>query len=138
MANPTSKPAGKDEWNQVADKAKEAAAAVGDKAAHAASTASTMAGQAASDAGKKADELTARAGAGMQTFADRLAKQAPQEGVFGNVSQSAAHALQEGGQYLESAKLSGMGEDFAKLVRQNPLPAILIAIGLGRLIGRKL
>jgi hypothetical protein len=141
MSNPTTKStidAGNDEWNQAADRAKEAAACVGEMATHAVSAASTMAGQAACDAGRKADDLTARAGAGMQTFADRLAKQAPQQGAFGTASQSAAQALQEGGQYLESAKLSGVAEDFANLVRQNPLPAILIAVGLGWFIGRKL
>lgn len=137
MSNPNTKSAfdaGNDEWNQAADRAKEAAACVGEMATHAVSAASTMAGQAAC----KADDLTARAGAGMQTFADRLAKQAPQQGAFGNASQSAAQALQEGGHYLENAKLSGVAEDFANLVRQNPLPAILIAVGLGWFIGRKL
>ncbi len=141
MSNPTTRSAmdaGNNEWNQAAERAKEAAACVGDMATHAVTAASTIASQFACDAERKADDLTARAGAGMQTFADRIAKQAPRQGAFGNASQSAAHALQESGQYLETAKLSGVAEDFANLVRQNPLPAILIAVGLGWFIGRKL
>ena len=32
---------------------------------------------------------------------------------------------------MEEAKLSGITEDIAKLIRRNPIPAVLIAIGLG-------
>lgn len=129
---------GNDEWNQAADKAKEAAACVGDMTTHATAAAGAMAQQAASDIGRRADDMAARAGANMQDWGDRLDRQSPQQGVFGKASRSAAQALQSSGQYVESSKLSGMTEDLADLIRRNPLPAILIAVGLGWFVGRKL
>lgn len=139
MSNANTKPAdGNNEWNQAADRAKEAAACVGDMATHAATAAGSMASQAAASAGRQADDLASRAGAGMRTFADRLANNAPQQGPLGDASRTAAQALRESGQYVESAKLSGMAEDIADLVRRNPLPAVLMAVGLGWFIGRKL
>lgn len=140
MTNPNTKTAeaGHDEWNQAADRAKEAAACVSDMATHAVTAAGTMASQAASTAGRQADDLASRAGAGMKTFAERLATQAPQQGPLGSASKTAAQALRDSGEYVESAKFSGMAEDFAELVRRNPLPAILIAVGLGWFVGRKL
>lgn len=129
---------GNDEWNQAADKAKEAAACVSDMTTHAAAAAGAIAQQAACDIGRKADDLTARAGANMQEWGDRLDRQAPQQGVFAKASRNAAQALQGSGEYVESAKLSGMAEDVANLIRQNPIPAILIAVGLGWFVGRKL
>lgn len=127
-----------DEWNQAADKAKEAAASVGEMAGHAASAVGAIAGQAARDVSRKADDLTASAGASVQGFGDRLGKQAPQSGLIGNVSQAVAHSVRDGGEYIKEAKVSGMTEDLAQLVRRNPIPAVLIAIGLGWFVGRKL
>jgi hypothetical protein len=126
------------EWNQAADKAKEVAVSVGQMASHAASAVGVMASQAATDVGRKADEFTASAGVGIQGLGDRLGKQAPQSGLLGSVSHAAARTVKEGGEYIENAKLSGMTEDIAQLVRRNPIPAVLIAIGLGWFVGRKL
>jgi len=138
MSNSPTRSTGNDEWNQAADRAKEAASCVSDMTTHAASAAGSMANQAATEAGRQADDFAARAGSGMRDFGERIAKQAPQQGMFGTASQSAAKALQEGGEYLESEKFSGIVEDMAEMIRRNPLPAILIAVGLGWFIGRKL
>ncbi len=157
MSNSTTMPSGtKQEWNPTADKAKEAAgkakeavasvgelasnaaSAVGAMASQAACDAGTMASQAASDVGKKADNLTASAGVGIQQWGDRLSKNAPHDGVLGSASQAFAKTIKDSGEYLEDAKLSGITEDIAQLVRRNPIPAVLIAIGLGWLVARKL
>jgi hypothetical protein len=127
----------KKEWAQVADNAKEAAASVGEMASHAASAVGALANQAACDVGKKADNLTASAGVGIQELGDRLSRQVPQTGVIGHASQAVARTVKDGGEYIEGAKLSGMTEDLAQLIRKNPIPAVLIAIGLGWFIGRK-
>ena len=157
MSNSTTMPSGnKQEWAPTADKAKEvadkardtaasvgelasdAASAVGAMASKAACDAGSMASQAACDVGKKADSLTANAGAGIQQWGDRLSKNAPHEGVLGSASQAFAKTVKDGGEYLEDAKLSGITEDIAQLVRRNPIPAVLIALGLGWFAAHKL
>ena len=132
MSNSTTMPSGnKQEWAPTADKAKEAAASVGELASDAACAVGAMASQAACDVGKKADDLTASAGVGIQEWGNRLSKNAPHAGVLGSASQAFARTVQDGGEYLEGAKLSGLTEDIAQLIRRNPIPAVLIAIGLG-------
>ena len=157
MSNSTLMPSSiKQEWTptvdkarEVAEKAKDTAASVGELASDAASAVGAMAGKAACDAGsmasqaacdvgKKADNLTASAGAGIQQWGDRLSKNAPHEGVLGSATQAVAKVVKDGGQYLEDAKLSGITEDIAKLVRKNPIQAVLIAIGLGWFAANKM
>ncbi len=146
----------KEDWAQAADKAKEAASSVGEQLSQAgtaigamvshagsavgsmASQAGSMASQAASDVGRKADDLTASAGVGIRHLGDRLDRSGPQEGVLGSASHAVAKTVRDGGEYLEDAKLSGVTRDVAQLIRQNPIPAVCIAIGLGWLMARKL
>jgi hypothetical protein len=139
MSNSTLTPGvNNQEWTQAADKAKEAAASVGEMAGHAASAVGAMAGQAACEVGQKVDDLAASAGVGIQELGDKLSKNAPQEGLLGSASQTVARTVKDGGKYLEGAKLSGMAEDVARLIRRNPIPAVLIGIGLGWFLSRKL
>ena len=139
MSNSTLTPGvNNNEWNQAAGNAKDAAASVGEMAGHAASAVGAMASQAACDVGKKADDMAASAGIGIQGLGDRLSQNIPHSGVLGSTSQAVAQSVKDGGKYIEEAKLSGMTEDLAQLVRRNPIPAILIAVGLGWFVGRKL
>ena len=138
MSNSTLTSNVKDEWNQAANKAREAAASVGELASQTACAVGSMASHAACDVGKKADDLTASAGIGIQELGDRLSKNTPHSGVLGSASQAVARSVKDSGEYLEGAKLSGMTEDFAQLIRKNPLPAVFIALGLGWFVARKL
>ena len=117
----------KEEWNQATNKAREVAASVGE-----------MASQAACDVGKRADELTVSAGIGIQEFGERLSKNAPHAGVLGSASQAVARSVKDGGEYLEGAKFTGLTEDVEMLIRRNPIPSVLIAIGLGWFVAHKL
>ena len=138
MSNSTLASNVKEDWNQAANKAREAAAGVGEMASQAACAVGSMASHAACDVGKKADDLTASAGIGIQELGDRLSKNTPHSGVLGSASQAVARSVKDSGEYLEGAKLSGMTEDFAQLIRKNPLPAVFIALGLGWFVARKL
>lgn len=138
MSNSTLASNVKEDWNQATNKAREAAASVGEMASQAACAVGSMASHAACDVGKKADDLTASAGIGIQELGDRLSKNTPHSGVLGSASQAVARSVKDGGEYLEGAKLSGMTEDFAQLIRKNPLPAVFIALGLGWFVARKL
>lgn len=139
MSSATRSPLGDNqEWAQAADKAKAAAVSVGEMASHAASAVGQMAGHAAADVGRKVDDLATDAGIGIQGLGDRLSKNGPRSGVLGNASQAAARTVKEGGEYLESAKLSGITEDVAQWIRRNPIPAVFMAIGFGWFMARKL
>lgn len=102
-----------------------------EKAKEAVASVSAMASQAAAAVGKEADNLTASAGTGIKQLGDLIGEKAPHEGMLGSASQSVAKTLQEGGKYLEEAKLSGMADDLTKLIQRNPIPAILAGIGVG-------
>jgi len=47
-----------------------------------------------------------------------------------------ARNLESGGRYLEQEGVGGMAEDFTNLIRQHPIPAVLVGIGLGFLIAQ--
>ena len=117
----------KEEWNQAANKVCDAANSVGE-----------MASQAVSEVGRKADDLVASAGIGIQGLGDRISKTTPHNGMLGAASQAVAKTVKDGGEYLEGAKLSGITEDVAHLIRRNPIPAVLIAVGLGWFAARRL
>jgi len=149
MANTTSTPKGKEEnrtnptlekakefGSQAMDKAKDAASTVSHLAGEAASSVGHLASQAASSVGKTADNLAASAGTGIKNLGESLSQQAPREGMLGSASQTVANTLKDSGRYLEEAGLSGVADDVTQLIRRNPIPAILVGMGVGFLIGR--
>lgn len=131
MSNTMPRTAADREWTQAADKARE-------MAGHAASAVGSMASQAACGMGHRADEWTANAGAGLHGLGDRIDHSSPQSGMLGNATHAFAQSVRDSGDYLQDAKLSGMTEDLADLIRRNPLPSILIAISVGWFLARRL
>jgi hypothetical protein len=111
------------------EKAKETAATVISKAGEVASSAATAVGE-------KAQQGVAAVGSGMQSLAGSIREHGPQSGVFGTASSKVAETLESGGRYLEEEGLRGMADDFTNLVRHNPIPAVLISLGLGFFIAR--
>jgi hypothetical protein len=139
MSSSTTKPGvNQQEWAQAGDKAIDAAVCAGEMASHAASAVGEMASHAVRDVGKRVDDLTARAGVGIQELGNRLSKDTPHAGIIGSASQAVAEAVKDSGEYLEGAKLTGITADIAHVIRRNPIPAVLIAIGFGWFVGRKL
>jgi hypothetical protein len=126
------------EWNQAANKARDAMGCAGEMAGHAASAMGTMAGQAAGGLGQRADELASSAGAGIHNLGDRISQSVPRTGMFGSASQTVAQSVRDSGDYLQHAKLSGIADDVTELIRRNPLPSILIAISVGWFLARRL
>jgi hypothetical protein len=55
---------------------------------------------------------------------------------MGTVADRTARGLEDAGRYLQEEGLSGMADDFTDLIRRNPIPAVLIGIGLGFMIAR--
>jgi cell division septum initiation protein DivIVA len=123
---------------QAIDKAKSAASSVGEMASHAASAVGQMANQAGCEVRHRADDAAANAGAQIHQFGDRMSREAPRSGMMGQAAQSVARGVSSGGQYLENRKASGIADDLVELVRQYPLPAILITACTAWWLGRKL
>ena len=126
----------KDVASNVADRTKDIASNVADRAGDMAHKAADKAGQYASAAGDKADSAVESVGSGMRSFAGTIREHTPDRGMLGSASESVAGALESGGRYLEDKGLSGIGNDVTELIKRNPVPAVLLALGLGFLIAR--
>jgi hypothetical protein len=109
-----------------------------DKARETASDAYQKAGEAASAAGHKAESAVSAAGSGMTSLAGTIREKMPHEGVLGTTSETVANKLETGGRYLQEEGLGGMFDDMANVIRRNPVPALLVGIGIGFLLARSL
>lgn len=117
-------------------KVKEAGAEALGKAKEAVQSVGEMATETAATVGKKADDMTAAAGHRIAGFGETIAHQAPHEGLAGRASQAVADTIKEGGKYIEEHKLSGMAQDVEQVVKNHPIPALLICLGIGFCLGR--
>jgi hypothetical protein len=120
----------------VADRARDAASSVASGVREAASTAADRARQAASAAGKTAEEYTGRVGSGMEQLAGTIRESAPTTGYLGGAAATVADTLESGGRYLQEEGLSGMASDLTEMIKRNPIPALLVGIGIGFLLAR--
>ena len=139
----------KDAATSVADKAKDAASGVAEKArdtahnvADAARDAASHAGQAirdtASTVGKKAEDWTATAGHKVESLGDSVRHTGPNSGVLGKATEGLAEGLESVGGYMSDKNLSGMMGDVTNLIKRNPIPALLIGLGIGYILGKSL
>jgi len=128
----------KDTASNVADKARDMASSAMDKTREVASNAADKARDAASRVGQKADDMVGRAGNALESAAGSVRDHAPQSGVFGSAAGKVADTLESGGRYLREEGMTGMAEDLTDMVRRNPIPALLLGLGLGFLLGRAL
>jgi len=72
----------------------------------------------------------------MESFGETLRDKLPKEGMIGNAGQAIGEKFETGGRYLEEKGLKGIGEDVTNLIRTNPVPALLVGIGLGFLLAK--
>ena len=149
---PGSSPSTERTWetgSSVTEKAKDiassAAQTVGQTAAGAAQKARDMASSAAhsasdiaSNVGHRAEEATSTVGGSMRSLAGTLRENMPHEGMMGTAGSAVADTLERGGRYLEQEGLRGIGEDLTNVIRRNPIPAVLVGIGVGFLLARSL
>jgi methyl-accepting chemotaxis protein len=120
----------------VTERAKELAGEAKDRAQEAAHGVAERASEVASNVGRRADSAVESAGSGMQSFAETVRERGPSSGVLGSATSAVADTLEGAGEYLEEHGLSGVAKDLTDLVRKNPIPALLVGIGLGFLIAR--
>jgi ElaB/YqjD/DUF883 family membrane-anchored ribosome-binding protein len=125
-----------DKAKETLDKAKETASAVVDKARETAGAAAEQVANIASAVGQKADQIASTAGGSIKNFGETIKEKGPQEGTLGNATKAVGNTIEAGGKYLEEAGLTGMMDDLTEVVRRNPIPAVVIGLGLGVLLGR--
>jgi hypothetical protein len=133
MANTTTrKEEEKGNMGPAADKLKKAEHA-GSEAADKAKDALKHAGDAA---GEAADAGAAAVGGGMKSLAGTIRHQGPQEGMLGDATSTVAKTLEQGGKYLQKEGLTGMADDLSEIIRKNPIPAVLVGIGVGFMLAQ--
>jgi uncharacterized protein YjbJ (UPF0337 family) len=118
------------------DRAKDTAANVADKARDMASSVADRAKDAASNLGKKAESGLDAVGSGLTSAAGTIRENLPNEGMLHNVGASVAEGLESGGRYLREEGFSGMADDLTDMIRRNPIPALLVGVGVGFLLAR--
>lgn len=120
----------------VKDRAQETAHNVAERARETASNVANRAGEMASGAGRRADDALASAGRGMESFSETVRERGPSSGMLGSATSAVADSLEGAGEYLEQHGLGDIASDLTDMVRRNPIPALLVGIGLGFLIAR--
>jgi len=128
----------KKDMGQAADKAKDAMGHVTDAVTHAASAVGQGVSSAAGAVGQRVEQGVAAAGSGMQSLADTARKNLPHDGYLGAASKAVADGLDSAGRYVEDKNLSGMTGDLGNLIKNHPIPAVLIGLGIGYLLGKAL
>lgn len=128
----------KDVASSATHKASEAAWGATQKAKDLASSVGQQATDVASNVGQKAEDATSAVGGSMRSLAGTLRENMPHEGMLGSASSAVADTLDRSGRYLQEEGLQGVGEDLTNLIRRNPIPAVLIGIGVGFLIARSM
>jgi hypothetical protein len=138
MANPNAGNRGREEHRTTSGEPQthQAAGGAAERARELASTAGEKARDLGAAVGQRADDAASAVGGGMRSLAGTLRERAPREGMLGSASSSVAGTLESGARYLEEHGMSGMMDDLAGLVRRNPIPAVLVGIGIGFLLAR--
>jgi hypothetical protein len=106
-------------------------------------TAESMAGnvmdkakEAGSFISEKADQATGAVGSSMESLGHSLRERAPHGGMVGAAGEAVASRLEQGGRYLEEHGVGDMAGEISTMIRRNPLPAVLIGIGVGFFLAR--
>jgi hypothetical protein len=72
----------------------------------------------------------------MKSLAGTIRNQGPQEGMLGDATSTVAKTLEQGGKYLQKEGLTGMADDLSEIIRKNPIPAVLVGIGVGFMLAQ--
>jgi ElaB/YqjD/DUF883 family membrane-anchored ribosome-binding protein len=89
----------------------------------------------ASNVRDKAEGTLSNVGEKMSEFAGTLRERGPREGMLGSAASAVADRLETGGQYLRQHGFSDMADDLSSVIRQNPIPSLLVGFGVGFMLG---
>jgi len=122
--------------NDIRSGVEKAASQAGDQVQQATSTAMGKAQELASTASKKVDEATAALGERVKSAASAIRDRGPHEGMLGTATGTVADSLEHTGRYIQEEGVIGMVEDVAELIRRNPIPAMMVGVGIGFLLAK--
>jgi ElaB/YqjD/DUF883 family membrane-anchored ribosome-binding protein len=125
-----------DTANQAKDKAKSAVENVTDKAKSVAGDVADKAKSAAGYVQEKADQGTQYAGENLASLGNTVRDRGPQSGMLGQANQAVAKTLEQTGEYLHEKGVSGMAGDLTNMIKNNPIPSLLVGVGIGFLLAR--
>lgn len=120
----------------LAERARETAGNVAEKARETAGNVAERARDVASTIGHKADDAASAVGSGMKSLAETIRENAPHEGTIGKASSSVAGFLEHSARHLEEDGIASIGDELTKMIRRNPIPSLLVGIGIGFLLAR--
>jgi hypothetical protein len=123
-----------DKLAQAGDKANQALEGAKSALSHTGEAISAAAGA----AGATVDRGVSAAGSGVANAADTVRNYGPKSGMMGQATEAVASSMEQAGHYVEDKGLSGMTADLGNLIKTHPIPAVLIAVGMGYLLGRAL
>lgn len=86
--------------------------------------------------GEKAEQATEAVGAGMESLGGAVRTHTPDHGFLHTAGDAVADKLEGAGHYLEDQGLKGLACDVTNMIRRNPIPALLIGVGVGFLLAR--
>ena len=107
-----------DAGSQALDKTKDAAKAAGDALV------------------ESADAGAAAVGGGIKTLAGTIREKGPHEGMLGEATSTIAQGLETGGRYLQKEGITGMADDVTEMIKRNPIPAVLVGVGIGFMLAQ--
>lgn len=122
--------------SSAAETASMAASQAGEAARSAASNIAREGKQAASYVGGKVEDASSALGSGLKSAGQSLREHAPHDGALGHASSAVARTLENTGNYLQQEGLKGLGTDLTQMIRNNPLPSLLIGVGIGYLVAQ--
>jgi len=129
-----------DHAGKVVDEMKQAGAALvssaGEQASAAFGAVKDKASEFASSAVERADDAVSAAGRRIEQLADGIRDNTPNEGMLGAASNRVADTLHASGKYLEEHGVTGMVDDMTEVIRRNPIPAVLVGVGIGFILAR--
>lgn len=122
--------------NDIRSSAEHAASHASESIQQTASSAMGKAQEMAGSASKRVDEATTALGERVKSVAGTLRERGPQDGMLGSATGAVADSLENTGRYLQEEGLLGMTEDVTELIRRNPIPAMLVGVGLGFMLAK--
>jgi hypothetical protein len=89
-------------------------------------------------ASKRVDEATTALGERVKSAAGTIRERGPREGMLGTATGRVADSLETTGRYIQEEGVLGMVEDITELIRRNPIPAMMVGVGIGFLLAKML
>jgi ElaB/YqjD/DUF883 family membrane-anchored ribosome-binding protein len=124
--------------NDIRSTVESAASQAGERAQQATTAAMRKAQEMASTASKRVDEAAAALGERVQSAGGAIRDRGPQEGMLGTATGRVADSLESTGRYIQEEGVLGMVEDLTELIRRNPIPAMMVGVGIGFLLAKML